>query len=806
VTLKEFLDRLDGVRPSGNGGYIARCPAHNDQRQSLSVRGTADGTILARCHAGCEFEEICRALDVPMSALFAEDGSGRRPREARRITATYDYVDEVGTVVFQAVRYEPKGFAQRRVIPREHWRTPDEPEHAWALASGWYGRDAVGQWRCIGSDRAHPPTPEAFWLDSVPPLLYRLEELAALRPPRVFVVEGEKDADALWSLGIPATTNAMGAGKWRPEHSRALARIGVRDVVALPDNDGPGRAHAEAVARHNDVERLPNGDRKLSTRVVALSGLPEHGDVSDWLSGGGTRDALLVLAEAASVWEPTDPEADADLPTIDLNAGELREVADTTWDAVRAANTRLPRLFRRLGTLARLVEADDGAPVIQTVTDERLRWFLARWARWTATGKRGPQRATGPSATLSADLLAHPDPPVPVLREVVEVPVFAGDGRLITRPGFDDAEGLYLWPAPGLHIPPVPERPTAAELARAAATILELIQDFPFKEDADRAHAVALLLLPFCRRLIPGATPLHLVLKPTPGTGASLLVKAVLYPALGRAVAPMTECRDPDEWRKRLASYVLEGARVIYVDNLNDRLAASALMSALTEAEIAERRLGSNDIIRGPLRPVWVASGNNVKLSGEGARRAVGIRLDAQMEHPWLRHEFAHPDLMSWATTQRGELVAAALTLGQGWLVADRLVWTDRRLGSFERWGETMGGILTVAGVPGFLENVGELYAAADDEDQDARAFVALWWERHQDAPVTTRRLLLEIVEHEACPLVVDGHTDHARKVRLGKELARLEGRVWTVEGGETVRLVRQPGRATWRLVRHEPF
>ena len=100
----------------------------------------------------------------------------------------------------------------------------------------------------------------------------------------MFVCEGEKDVDLLIQQGLTATTNPMGAGKWRPEYSGYLEG---RHVVVLPDNDGEGRSHAEKVAY--SVQSIAR-----SVRVVELSGLPEGGgDVSDWLDQGHTDQELM---------------------------------------------------------------------------------------------------------------------------------------------------------------------------------------------------------------------------------------------------------------------------------------------------------------------------------------------------------------------------------------------------------------------------------------------------------------------------------------------------------------------------------
>jgi len=131
---------------------------------------------------------------------------------------------------------------------------------------------------------------------------YRLPEVvkAIADGQRVLVVEGERCADALWKLAIPATTNAMGAGKWRPELSQYFASA---DVVLVPDNDDAGHKHMQ------DVGAALSGTAKRIC-VLVLPGLPPKGDVADWLAAGRTPEALAGLVEQAPDWQPTVPAAD----------------------------------------------------------------------------------------------------------------------------------------------------------------------------------------------------------------------------------------------------------------------------------------------------------------------------------------------------------------------------------------------------------------------------------------------------------------------------------------------------------------
>jgi putative DNA primase/helicase len=149
---------------------------------------------------------------------------------------------------------------------------------------------------------------------------------------RVFICEGEKDVDALVALGLTATTNHGGAGKWRAEHTAALVAAAVPEVVVLRDQDEAGEKHAAGVAAHNLAGGLP-------VKRVELPGLPPKGDVSDWLAAGGTRAELLALAAAAPFLEPGTATTD----TITLESGSPDVGATTVeWLAPEPVPNDLP--------------------------------------------------------------------------------------------------------------------------------------------------------------------------------------------------------------------------------------------------------------------------------------------------------------------------------------------------------------------------------------------------------------------------------------------------------------------------------
>ncbi len=127
---------------------------------------------------------------------------------------------------------------------------------------------------------------------------YHLPEILSRSEERVFIVEGEKDVDRLISLGILATCNPMGAGKWKPEFSKWFAG---REIVILTDNDQPGRDHAEVVA-----ERLHSVAESI--RVVHFPGLPEKGDVSDYLDNDNSVVDLFNEIDSTELWQPEEAD------------------------------------------------------------------------------------------------------------------------------------------------------------------------------------------------------------------------------------------------------------------------------------------------------------------------------------------------------------------------------------------------------------------------------------------------------------------------------------------------------------------
>ncbi len=257
----DYLNRLDVVKETP-GEYHCKCPVCGDGGFKIE-RATGKYNAF-KC--GCDLKDIREAIR-PWSEILEESGStckAIRPKQYRE----WIYQDRSGNPLIKVCRSDD-GTGKTKIW-QQHWD-----------GSGWH--------KGYGNIKR----------ENIPIYKYQEIKLAIARGEPIFVGEGESCADALWELGLAATTNIGGAGKWLASHTEDLA--GTQLVILSPDRDKPGVKHMEEIAR-----QLPQ-----STQVKWLYSFPESPlwkrlppnkglDVVDWLREGATKEDILAAIEDSS--------------------------------------------------------------------------------------------------------------------------------------------------------------------------------------------------------------------------------------------------------------------------------------------------------------------------------------------------------------------------------------------------------------------------------------------------------------------------------------------------------------------------
>jgi hypothetical protein len=251
--------RRMGMEFKKQGGELyAKCPFHNDGGRPNFRVNEAKGTWFCDvCGFGGSVVDLVAKRDGKQPAdvwkewcmeMSVKSDEPAQAETKQQIVKVYDYRNALGDVMYQVCRMHPKTFRQRHMV------------------------NGKWQWDMQGVTR----------------VLYRLPEV--LRADQVWIVEGEKDADAVSETGLYATCNVGGAGKWMDGYTESLKG---KDLVLCGDNDDPGRQHMEKVLVA--VKELCR-----SVRVVRVP--DPHKDVSDWLAtvpAAERKGALSSIAASA---------------------------------------------------------------------------------------------------------------------------------------------------------------------------------------------------------------------------------------------------------------------------------------------------------------------------------------------------------------------------------------------------------------------------------------------------------------------------------------------------------------------------
>ena len=751
MIIEEIIALLPDAKPNPNG-WQAKCPAHDDRKASLCIHQESDGKVLMKCQAGCDTQEVVAKLGLSLRDLFppnreADNRPVKRSKSKRRnfaadkkVVATYDYVNENGELLYQVQRTEDKQFVHRRRVVQ----------------------DNVAKWD--------------YSVKGIVRVLYRLPSVKAAVEERkpIYIVEGEKDVHTLEGWGLVGTTNSGGAmAKWLDSFSAVLAGA---DVIVIPDNDTPGKKHAESIAQSvmHTASRV---------RAVILPGLKEHGDFSDWVELGGTPEKFAALIAETPDFKPESVHKEYKTPSgisnISVNNVPLRDVGKAAIAALASANNP-PYLFLKGGEIVRHRVTELSLPLIERVSEAILGSRLADVADFVYETEE-LEKLVNPPKDVIRYVMSNAQLPFPKLVGVTESPILRLDGTILQKPGYDPDTGYYYSPPEGFSMPDVPVHPTKEQLADAVDLVQEIFCDIPFIDEASRTNTVALLLTPLVRSLML-TVPIAYIDAKNQGTGKSLVSEVCGMITCGTCnlgTAPL----DTDEWRKRITSMLADGSRFVVFDNVQGVLTSQSLAAVLTTGRWSDRRLGTLETAAYINNATWVATGNNLQTDGDLARRGYLIALDAQCARPYERkYVYKHPELREWVSHNRGDLLAALFTLVRAWYSAGQPEANLTPVGSFETWTRIIGGIIVHAGLPEFNANRNNLLRESDPDSSGWERFLRRWLELYGDAPKMVSQIKDDLVTPQGFENVLPDALSYAVRggavnpSKVGKALRSKEG------------------------------
>jgi hypothetical protein len=470
------------------------------------------------------------------------------------------------------------------------------------------------------------------------------------------------------------------------------------------------------------------------------------------------------------------------IPVIETNNRQLRDKRNDTLKAMEAANDP-PTLFHGDAGLVFIGQDKKASPILKPVTREVIQNHMADAAQWISTAKMKNVSKDGkvswsevmrnitPPRDMAENYLAQPRwPGVPAIDGIVTAPLIAQDAHgkkvVCSKPGYHPVSRLWLSLPPGFEMPDT--SPTTENRVAAHALIFEtLLGEVAFADDASKAHAFALMILPFVRLLIDGPTPMHLFDAPTQSSGKSTSAEICIAP-FTTPCASVVKGED-EEWRKAIMAALIAGRSHYFLDNVKGRLNSPMLAAAITSGTLTERAMGGLGEVTARVRCVWVATSNNAVLDADASSRCILIRLDTNMENPESR-KFSHNPL-HYIASHRAEVIGALFTFIRQWIALKCPVYKGEQQGRFQTWQEIIGGILEANEITGFLENMKQARATLDPEKAAWTSFCELWAETH-NTRLTNASALIDLATQ--IPELAAGLGDHpgrSQTIKLGKLL-----------------------------------
>ena len=440
------------------------------------------------------------------------------------------------------------------------------------------------------------------------------------------------------------------------------------------------------------------------------------------------------------------------LPSVLIGHRQLREIADECMGHIEVRQ----QLYVYGESLAAIGRNSKQEEEIKVLDSNSFPLVLSRHMNFYKETKESFEAVIPPDYLIQA-LLNHDKTKVKHLKGLVTTPILIKNNdsyALDYQTGYlrsqfyntNQTEIKESWLYPG-----------EAEIFTARKTIDYILEEFPFISQSDKANCIAMMIQQLVRPAIDDICPLFVIDASTEGTGKTYLAQCVAALNNGANFNPLVPApNNEEEFRKAITSFVTTGKPMMVFDNVEGFLKSSSLDRLITSRQWSDRVLGSSKVIEFPNELTLVLTANNVRLYKDTLSRSIFIKLDANMERPWLR-TFKR-DIRKDIIKNRQSYLSCLVTLICYWLDAGCPLKQQSIQTRFRAWEGLIGGILETAGIRGFCDNV----STQESEYMLAwKSFVIWWWETYADTPITASNLIGGASFH-------DGHEEEGKQILGG--------------------------------------
>ena len=465
-----------------------------------------------------------------------------------------------------------------------------------------------------------------------------------------------------------ALTNYMGRGKlWvfttgdgALEAGRSYDKIGAYARLSGLDFSAASRQARDELVSEGHMRGWEERPARRDSR--GMPEMPAHLAESppvEW-----HEDAKLSLVSAAVVQRKSKPQ-------IVIRAGDN----DGMMAEAAAALARDESIYTRAGWVVEAMQTADGFRLVP-LEKAAMRGVMERNAAWVrmVSRKSGGEFTSELIASNVDEHVVNGFVSTPRhwmgLRDVKNVhalPVVRPDGT-VAGEGYDPVTRLLIR-YDGVKFGEIGT--TRKDAEAAAAMLLDIFAEFPFESEDDRSVAVALVVTA-CIRRVMSLCPGTLVDSPSSGIGKGLVINVASIVATGNVVEPQPQPKDEDELTKLLFSALREGSSHIAFDNVSGKFGGEAYDMLMTSEVFKGRVLGHSKTQTVPASALVTISGRNVAFRGDAAGRTLRCRLVTESEQPDKGRTFKYQPLEAHVQANRGDLVAACLTVVRAYLLAGR--------------------------------------------------------------------------------------------------------------------------------------